>query len=71
MYSENDDVLPEMNDPVLYVHQTDPNLTFEEEAAGFTSHPISSLSNENRPDNDTVLLENMGMSDPECAHING
>ena len=56
---------------MIYDHESDPNKTFEEETAGFSSHPIVSTSDESHENNHEVLLENMGMSDPECVCING
>ena len=71
LYSNNNDFLPGMCEWVIYDHESDPDITFEEETAGFSSHPIFSMTNESDQNNNQVLLENMGMSDPECVHING
>ena len=51
-----------------------PTLTpskFEEETAGFMSHPASSLNSDEIKSELQVMIENMGMSDPECSQING
>ncbi len=71
LYTNNDDTLPGITERVIYDHQSDPNMIFEEETAGFTSHPASSIHYENCQFDHQVLLESMGMSDPECACING
>ena len=71
LYSNNEGVLPGICDRVIYDHESDSNMTFEEETAGFSSHPIFSMSDQSHQSNDQVLLENMGMSDPECIRISG
>ncbi len=71
LYSNNDDVLPGITDRVIYDHQSDPNVIFDEETAGFTQHPASCMPSKNSSSDHPIMVESMGMSDPECIRING
>ena len=71
LYSDKDEFLPGLSEKILYYSSSDPIHVFEEETAGFMSHPATSLDGENFHLESHVMLENMGMSDPECSRING
>lgn len=82
MYPD-DDILPGLSDGVIEDHEIDVRAVFDEETAGFSEHPAQMLgeitsSDELRDSPDVipshmaiVMLEKMGVSDPECDKISG
>ena len=69
LYPE-DGILPGLDERVTEDHDTDVHLTFSEETAGFAEHLADMLNNSDEI-SDVVLLEKMGVSDPECDKIKG
>jgi len=75
----DDDILPGLSEGVVEDHDLDIDKVFQDETAGFSIHPAellhdeemspNSLSSEDQPS--VVMLEKMGVSDPECDEING
>ena len=70
LYSNQEEFLPGIRDRIIYDSNSEPTQPFEEETAGFMSHPASSPNIDDVKIEPQVILENMGMSDPECSHIN-
>lgn len=80
MYPD-DDVLPGLSDCVVEDHELDVSRVFHDETAGFSIHPAEllqnadpisdSLSSEPGLQTSVVMLEKMGVSDPECDKISG
>ena len=66
-----DGILPGLDEWVTEDHETDVHLTFSEETAGFAEHPADMLHESDTGESDVVLLEKMGVSDPECDRIKG
>jgi hypothetical protein len=64
----DDGILPGIEDRIIHDSKTDPSVLFNKETAGFTPH-LASLVNEGSVH--SIILESMGMSDPECSHIQG
>jgi hypothetical protein len=83
MMYPDDDVLPGLSDGVIEDHELDVRRVFEDETAGFSEHPADmlgelALSEDvtdalQAPNSDvpTVMLEKMGVSDPECDKVSG
>ena len=71
LYLDKDEFLPGLSERINYDSSSDPIHIFEEETASFMSHPATSLDGENFNLESHVMLEKMGMSDPECFRING
>jgi hypothetical protein len=73
-YPENGAV-PGIGARVIYDHQSDVHTVFAEETAGFSDHPAemfaSSGASDNLKDEPAVLLESMGVSDPESSKLSG
>jgi hypothetical protein len=75
MYPE-DNLLPGMTHAVIEDHDQDVRNVFEEETAGFSDHPADMLGDtqespewqetKSSTDGPVVMLEKMGVSDPEC-----
>ena len=57
LYSDKDDILPGITDHVIYDHQSDPNIIFEEETAGFCPQPASFMHGVNSPCEDKIIWE--------------
>jgi len=71
LYSDKDEFLPGFDEQIIYDSYSDPINILEEETAGFMSHPACPLNLDKSGFQPKVMLENMGMSDPECSRING
>ena len=71
LYSDHEEYLPGIGERILYDSNSDATQNFEEETAGFMSHPASSSNFNEATFEPQVMLETMGMSDPECSRING
>ncbi|KAG2104978.1 hypothetical protein BD769DRAFT_1393359 [Suillus cothurnatus] len=74
LYPENGAV-PGIGACVIYDHESDVHTVFAEETAGFSDHPAemfaSSGASDNLKDEPAVLLESMGVSDPESSKLSG
>jgi hypothetical protein len=80
LYPE-DDVLPGLSDRVVEDHELDANTVFQQETAGFCEHPaellkrdahaVESVPVDDADDVSVVMLEKMGVSDPESDKISG
>jgi hypothetical protein len=73
LYPE-DGYLPGIDDGVIHDHQSDADEIFREEAAGISEHPAELLGSspqglESEPFG--VMLEKMGVADPECDRMPG
>ncbi|KAG1863207.1 hypothetical protein DFJ58DRAFT_725102 [Suillus subalutaceus] len=77
MYPE-DDILPGLSDCMIEDQELDAHTIFEEETAGFSAHPAELMHDD--PDlgeisgtssEQFVMLEKMGVLDPESDKING
>jgi len=69
--SDQEEFLPEISERIIYDSNSDSNQTFEEETAGFVSQPASSLNVIEATFVPQVMLENMGISEPECSCMSG
>lgn len=80
LYPE-DDLLPGLSDGVIEDHELDVRKVFEEETAGFSNHPANML-HDTATDQDVegllisadapvVMLEKMGVLDPENDNVTG
>jgi len=68
----DDDILPGLDDRVIYDHESDAYSIFSEETAGFSEHPAEAANNVDIDNNNSVcFLEKMGVSDPEGDRIKG
>jgi len=70
MYPD-DDVLPGLDLKIIQDDEQDPGLVFNEETAGFMDHPAHEFREGKPEDNDDIMLEKMGVSDPESDKISG
>ena len=83
LYPE-DGAIPGVSERVIHDCETDVRSAFEEETAGFESHPAVLLyddkpectggaddSSSMEPNEPVVMLEKMGVSDPECDKVSG
>jgi hypothetical protein len=82
MYPE-DGILPRLEERTIQDHDLDPQKIFEEETAGFSKHPASAFRKEslaqadphnqikekNCDELEQVMIEKMGVSDPESKKI--
>jgi hypothetical protein len=66
-----DGILPGVENRVFEDCHTDVDQSFEEETSGFAEHPASSLKEISESNSSFVLLERMGVSDPEGAKLTG
>ena len=71
-----DGPLPGMLERVVHDDELDVNKVFHEETAGFQSHPATLLHESNAmsssvDENGVVMIEKMGVSDPECNKFSG
>jgi hypothetical protein len=76
-----DNLLPGMTHAVIEDHDQDICNFFEEETTGFSDHPADMLGDtqespeqqetKSSTDGPVVMLEKMGVSDPECDKISG
>lgn len=71
-----DGPLPGVCERIIHDNELDVNKVFHEETAGFHLHPATLLyeSEEASPsinDSEVVMIEKMGVSDPECNKFNG
>jgi len=71
LYSDKDEVLPGFEEIILYDSTSDPTYILNEKTAGFMSYPVNTLNLDKLNLQPKVMLENMGMSGPECSQING
>ncbi|KAG8957173.1 hypothetical protein FRC00_004386, partial [Tulasnella sp. 408] len=69
LYDE-DDVLPGLVDAIIVDTDTKVDSTFKEETAGIDEHPAELLSSQPSA-GPVVMLESMGVSDPEGDKIPG
>lgn len=75
----DDGVIPGLGDCVVEDNELVASAVFEEETAGFESHPVallldpgdSSTSSTTDEEKEITLLEKMGVSDPESVNLNG
>lgn len=75
MYPE-DGTLPGLQEAIIYNHEIDPDIVFNEETAGFGAHPAAVFrQNQQASSNENicheVMLEKMGVSDPESEKCPG
>ena len=70
LYPE-DGMLPGIEDRLIHDKTSDPKLLFDEETTGFSDHPAQSLEGDSSAEDPVVLLEKMGVSDPDGARIQG
>jgi hypothetical protein len=66
----DDGTLPGLAKHIVYDHDSDVDAVFAEETAGFPAQSFTMPSNPTTSEPD-VLLESMGVSDPECTKISG
>lgn len=64
LYPDND-LLPGLEERIIYDHETNPEQSFEEETSGFDEHPAQNV------DSDQVFLERSGVYDPESTGVPG
>ena len=69
----DDDILPGIEHCIIEDHNTqaDVRSIFAEETAGFSEHPAEVLGSKGDSDGPLVLLEKMGVSDPEGIKLSG
>ena len=65
--------LPGIEDRVVHDHESDARNVFGDETAGLSEHPAELLQSLGTPESETpsVMIEKMGVSDPECDRIPG
>lgn len=67
----DDGFIPDLEEGVVSDHTIDPALTFQEETAGLSEHPAENLRGSDENSEPIVLLEKMGVSDPEGVKLSG
>lgn len=68
----NDGFIPGLEDRVIHDSISNPNEIFTEENAGLSEHPAELLYiNDDGHSDNTVMLEKMGVCDPECEGSSG
>lgn len=67
----DDGYLPGIEDGVIHDPQCDADNTFKEETAGLSEHPAELLSTASEASQSDVMLERMGVTDPECDQVPG
>ena len=67
----DDGTLPHIEDGVVENIELDVKKVFSEETAGFSEHPAQLLQESSSDSPPTVLLEKMGVSDPESVKLAG
>ena len=67
----DDDILPGIEHRIFEDHNTDVAKIFTEETAGFAEHPAQLMNNISDSKTSSLLIENMGVSDPDGFKING
>ena len=67
----DDDILPDLHHGVFEDHKSKTNCVFSEEMAGFMEHPADLLCGDKHSTKPIVLLEKMGVSDPEGVKLSG
>src|ERR1700735_3752994 len=66
----DDGYLPGIQARVIKDNQSDAEKVFKDETAGFSEHPAELIKpNPTAEDDPVVLIEKMGVSDPECDRI--
>jgi len=70
LYPE-DGILPGLLDRVVEDREQDRERVFLTETAGFTAHPAELLVDEPDESETTLMVEKMGVSDPECDGVPG
>lgn len=77
LYPE-DDPLPGVTECVVHDNELDVKMVFHEETAGFDLHPVSLLNESNTTTSSdansspgVIMIEKMGISDPECNKVSG
>ena len=76
LYPE-DGILPGLEQQIFHDDESDPDKLFNEETAGFSNHPAAVFrsldfsSQNNDLETSEVMLEKMGVSDPESDKIQG
>ena len=66
--------LPRVGDGVIHDEESDPGDIFKEETAGLSEHPaelLGSTSSVPESDPSSVMVEKMGLFDPECDRMLG
>ena len=71
-----DGPLPGVVESVIHDHASNVSDIFHEETAGFDLHPASLLlestaSSDSNGTSDVIMIEKMGVSDPECDKFSG
>ena len=66
-----DGPVPGVNEGVFEDHDTDVKTIFSNETAGFSEHPADLVHGDHNSTMPIVLLEKMGVSDPEGAKLTG
>jgi len=71
-----DGILPGIDQKILYDHESNGDQIFAQESAGFSDHPATEFVNNSKMQDhesiDTeVMLEKMGVSDPESVKLSG
>ena len=70
----DDDLLPDIQHHIFEDNNTNATETFAEETSGFEHHLAEIVSDENSDSHDStslLLLEKMGISDPDCSKVSG
>ncbi len=79
LYPE-DGIMPGLENRIINVMDADPEKLFVEETAGFSEHPAAifrkpenerDLNRERVVSNDEIMIEKMGVADPDCVKLNG
>ncbi|KAF5333957.1 hypothetical protein D9758_017594 [Tetrapyrgos nigripes] len=76
MYPEND-ILPGLQDRIIYNHTSDAQAIFDQESSCFSEHPNATFldpdANQNQleaySEHREAILEHLGVHDPECTKI--